>query len=150
MKLDLTGFHRRSRELDAPLRRKSRAEMTPTGSPHPAPSQPTDFPRHDADFIDPTVATSSSPALLNDTELFHLPARPPAVYLSLSKSQSTTPFDSSTTTLNECCAPKRAQPETIRKMGLSKSQRIGILLAIDSCFFVLELVVGKWQEERGT
>ena len=148
-KLDLMEFHRRSREPGTPPR-KSQAEMTPAGSPHPATAQPTDFPRHYTDFINPTVASSSSPALLDDTELSHIPVRPPAVYLSPPKSQSTTPFDSSTTTINECCAPKRTQPATPRKMGLSKSQRIGILLAIDSAFFVLELVVGKWQEEQKT
>jgi Co/Zn/Cd efflux system component len=31
-------------------------------------------------------------------------------------------------------------------MGLSKSQRIMLLLAIDSVFFVIELSVGKFDE----
>ena len=150
MKLDLIRFRRLSRDLSLLPRGQPQAEMTPARSPHLRTAQPTDFPRHRTDFINPTVVIASSPALLDDTELSPIPVRPPAVYLSLTKSQSTTPPDSSATTLNECCAPKRAQPETSRKMGLSKSQRIGILLAIDSAFFILELVVGKWKVQQRT
>lgn len=46
--------------------------------------------------------------------------------------------------INECCAPRaplRSPPD--KKMGISKSNRIIILLVIDSAFFLLELVVGK-------
>ena len=57
---------------------------------------------------------------------------------------SSSPFTASTETIHECCAPLPAQaPRTPRKMGLSKTQRIVILLGIDSAFFLLELIVGK-------
>jgi hypothetical protein len=44
--------------------------------------------------------------------------------------------------LNECCAPREKTPRLKGMMGLSKTQRILVLLAIDSAFFLLELVVG--------
>lgn len=44
--------------------------------------------------------------------------------------------------LNECCATRAKAIKPKRKMGLSKTKRILVLLAIDSAFFLLELVVG--------
>lgn len=44
--------------------------------------------------------------------------------------------------LNECCAPRKKTSRSKRRMGLSKTKRILVLLAIDSAFFLLELVVG--------
>lgn len=47
--------------------------------------------------------------------------------------------------VNACCAPRQQVPASSpdRKMGISKSNRIVILLVIDSAFFLLELVAGK-------
>lgn len=46
--------------------------------------------------------------------------------------------------INECCAPRAPlRSHTDKKMGISKSNRIIILLVIDSAFFLLELVVGR-------
>jgi hypothetical protein len=47
-------------------------------------------------------------------------------------------------TVNACCAPHVPLENTTGKtMGLSKSNRIIVLLVIDSIFFLVELVVGK-------
>lgn len=43
--------------------------------------------------------------------------------------------------IQACCAP--TAQVIPRKMGISKSNRIIILLVIDSAFFLLELIVGK-------
>lgn len=52
-------------------------------------------------------------------------------------------FSPSDLSLNQCCAPKVQHLRSDRsKMALSKSQRIIILLAIDSAFFLVELVIG--------
>ena len=51
---------------------------------------------------------------------------------------------SSTLSVNACCKPNhRAAASQDKKMGLSKSNRIIILLVVDSAFFLLELIVGK-------
>jgi hypothetical protein len=44
--------------------------------------------------------------------------------------------------LNECCVPREKTVGSKGKMGLSKTKRILVLLAIDSAFFLLELIVG--------
>jgi hypothetical protein len=45
--------------------------------------------------------------------------------------------------VNACCAPHVAlKRPTSKRMGLSKSNRIIVLLVIDSAFFLVELVVG--------
>jgi hypothetical protein len=88
----------------------------------------------------------------------NLPALPEAVHLSPSRiaqqryphplphPHPLPPLTASSVTLNECCAPAPAQaPRSKSKMGLTKTQRIGILLAIDSVFFLIELIVGEWQ-----
>merc|ERR1712000_263109 len=69
-------------------------------------------------------------------QAYFSPHRIPASYPS-------SPFTASTATVNECCAPRLAQPPRPRSiMGFTKSQRIGILLGIDAVFFLVELVVG--------
>ena len=80
-----------------------------------------------------------------DHKDLELVARPEKAYLSPHKClASLSPFSHSSTTLNECCAPSSAtRPRKHWKMGLSKSQRIIILLGIDSCFFLIELIVGE-------
>ena len=45
--------------------------------------------------------------------------------------------------LNECCAPCKETVGSRGRMGLSKTKRILVLLAIDSAFFLLELIVGR-------
>ena len=58
---------------------------------------------------------------------------------------SSSPVTTSTETLNECCAPIRVPGvRPAKKMGLSKTQRICILLGIDAVFFLIELVVGEY------
>lgn len=60
-----------------------------------------------------------------------------------SPSSSSAPSVTSAETVHECCAPVCAQPPTTTsKMGLSKTQRICILLAIDAVFFLVELICG--------
>jgi hypothetical protein len=54
-------------------------------------------------------------------------------------------FHASEESLNECCSPGKKTRTSKRKMGLSKTKRILMLLAIDSAFFLLELVVGTLQ-----
>lgn len=72
-----------------------------------------------------------------------LPARPEPVHLP-PETHYTTLFSASAVTLNECCAPRtaRAGSRKFGRMGLSKEQRIGILLGIDGLFFLVELSVG--------
>ncbi|KAK5027278.1 Zinc resistance conferring protein [Exophiala sideris] len=103
------------------------------------------------DFINaPATSSSSSTPPVNNTysppfaPVEHI-QKPSEAYLSpyrLSSSPST-PFSASSETIHECCAPRPAPPPRTRAvMGLSKSQRIGILLGIDSVFFLIELIVG--------
>ena len=95
-----------------------------------------------------SFACTYLPALSSSLPNFsHSPARPEPVYLSPPHSHQSSPPNSSSVTLNECCAPRSAQaPTPKKKMGLSKTQRISILLAIDSVFFLVELTCGEWQE----
>jgi hypothetical protein len=55
-------------------------------------------------------------------------------------------FHASEESLNECCAPGHKTRRSKRKMGLSKTKRILVLLAVDSAFFLLELAVGTLQD----
>ncbi len=71
-----------------------------------------------------------------------LPTRPEPAHLSDQPSALATPFTASCATLNECCAPRAPAAKPKAMMGLSKSQRIGILLGIDTAFFLIELSVG--------
>lgn len=71
--------------------------------------------------------------------------KPPQAYFSphqLSSSPAS-PCTASTQTLHECCAVPPAQSPSTTTMGLSKTQRIIILLGIDSVFFLVELIVGE-------
>jgi Co/Zn/Cd efflux system component len=51
--------------------------------------------------------------------------------------------------LQQCCltSTKKEKHKKIGKMGLSKEHRIMILLAIDSAFFFVELIVGMLEIE---
>jgi hypothetical protein len=69
------------------------------------------------------------------------PSYPEAAHLRPYLSNQHAPFPSSCATLHECCAP-RAPARKFGRMGLTKSQRIGILLGIDTAFFLVEIVVG--------
>jgi hypothetical protein len=90
------------------------------------------------DTITPVHHTHDS-----DTTHKTLPQEPQAAHLKPATSGST-PRTSSTDSIHECCAIRAPAPrtETPAKMGLSKTQRICILLAIDSCFFLVELICG--------
>jgi hypothetical protein len=102
--------------------------LTSSPSSLPLPSYPTD-------------------STLNRDSSIELVRRPEAAYLSPHRALPSFEFLSTTSsiTLNECCAPSRPQTTlTHTAMGLSKTQRIAILLAIDSAFFLVELIVGKW------
>lgn len=54
------------------------------------------------------------------------------------------PAAGSAVSVNECCKKRSKEnlPRNTRKMGLSKSQRIMLLLGIDGVFFLVELIVG--------
>lgn len=93
-----------------------------------------------------SACTHYSPTSTHEALSSRAPRRPEPVYLSPRHHSS--PPTSSSVTLNECCAPAplSAQARPLKKkMGLSKTQRIGILLGIDSAFFLVELIVGKWE-----
>lgn len=93
----------------------------------------------------PSTNTLPSSSLSHDPIVHEIPTRPDPVYLSPLHNHRPSSSNPSSVTLNECCAPRPAQaPPPKKKMGLTKTQRIGILLAIDSAFFVLELGVGRW------
>lgn len=106
------------------------AGTTTTTTFSPSPSPPSSYP------------TDSS---LLRTHPIELVQRPETAYFSPYRARpshflSTT----SSVTLNECCAPSKLNTTTTQNtMGLTKSQRIGILLAIDSIFFLIELVIGE-------
>ena len=113
------------------------------------PSQQSHHPDHHNNDITPgpqTCTYHSTPSSHNSNTHQDL-TRPTPVYLSPHHSHQSSPPTSSSVTLNECCAPLSAQAHRPkRKMGLSKEKRIGILLGIDSVFFLIELVVGKWAQ----
>ena len=90
------------------------------------------------------ATASTAPTSTQSTPNLPLPTRPEPAHLSTRSSTPPTPFSSSCDTLNECCAPCARAPRKIGKMGLTKSQRIGILLGIDSVFFLVELTVGMY------
>ena len=70
--------------------------------------------------------------------------KPGQVYLSPYRHPSSSPYTASNVTIDECCAPKLTQaPRTRKRIGLTKSQRIGVLLAIDFAFFLVELIIGE-------
>lgn len=78
-----------------------------------------------------------------------LPARPEPAHLS-PEAHNPSPFSSSSLTLNECCSPRNARATSPKfgRMGLSKEQRIGILLGIDGLFFLIELSVGTFLQSH--
>ena len=100
-----------------------------------SPSSPS-TPRHTALIYpqDPPIELVRKP-----DQAYFSPYRLPA-----SPSSPSSPSTASTATIDECCAPQLPRaPRTLGKMGLSKTQRICVLLAIDSGFFLVELTVGR-------
>jgi len=99
-----------------------------------------------------TGTSSPSPSYPNNLTVdshqsIELVRRPEAAYLSPHRAlPSFESFSSpSSITLNECCAPSSPQSTSApTTMGLSKTQRIAILLAIDTVFFLIELIIGEW------
>jgi hypothetical protein len=92
-------------------------------------------------------SSSNSTSTHSDIVPLDIIQKPAQVYLSPYRAPTSpaSPFTASAETLNECCAPLSAQaPRTHSTMGFTKSQRIGILLGIDSVFFLVELIVGEW------
>ncbi len=95
--------------------------------------------------ISPPIHAATHPSYHDHTTA---PQKPQQAYISpytrLTRPTSPPSF-ASTDTLNECCAPVCAPgPRPAKKMGLSKTQRICVLLAIDAVFFLIELVVGEY------
>ena len=89
-------------------------------------------------IISPPIHAATHPYHNHTAE----PRKPQPAYFS--PYRHTLPSSASTETLNECCAPVRVPgPRSPIKMGLSKTQRICILLGIDAVFFLIELVVGE-------
>jgi hypothetical protein len=81
---------------------------------------------------------------LNAQEVNHI-QKPEKAIIRSSRTVCSSVYLSSPSELsvNECCVP-RAPVAAVptRRMGISKSNKIIILLVIDSAFFLLELVVG--------
>lgn len=110
--------------------------------------------RHCSEENPAQLLISSSPpsSLIPVQHLYHHPPpdyirKPQQAYFRpyrrTSRSSSFSPSATSTDTVHECCAPVCARPPTTTsKMGLSKTQRICILLAIDAVFFLIELICG--------
>lgn len=93
----------------------------------------------------PSFLTTNT-SLIKNHSTIELVQRPETAYFSPYRALPSSHFLStlSSVTLNECCAPSRPQTATTHKaMGLSKSHRIAILLAIDSVFFLIELIIGE-------
>lgn len=100
---------------------------------------------HETRIYSSSPQSSSSPPRRFSyiTPPLELITRPDRVYLNPRHRLSA--LNDSKSTFNECCAPNPglvAGPK--KRMGFSKSQRICILLAIDSVFFLIELVVGMF------
>lgn len=119
---------------------KSNACHDTSGDPHyfsASSSSPNNI------HVDTTSLPSRTTALEN--EHLVIPRTPQPAHLSERRLPPHDPlFSSPAATSNECCAPSantRSQQET-GKMGLTKQQRIGILLGIDGVFFLIELTVG--------
>lgn len=74
------------------------------------------------------------------------PVRPQPAHLAPERTLWLPSCTSSEVTLNQCCAlPSAPSSPKFGRMGLSKEQRIGILLGIDGVFFLIELSVGTLQ-----
>jgi hypothetical protein len=89
------------------------------------------------------VHNSSSPKSFTSPVVEQLPVKPQPAHISPERCHLIPSFNSSDVTLNQCCAPPSAKSSPkFGRMGLSKEQRIGILLGIDGIFFLIELSVG--------
>jgi hypothetical protein len=127
------------------------ASCPPHAKSTPHDTRETHHHRHSVNvsYTDKSIHAPPPSPTSNEPNLHRIPARPEPVYLSPLHSHQRSPHSSSAVTVNECCAPRPAQaPLAKTKMGLSKSQRIGILLGIDSAFFLVELCVGMWQSVK--
>lgn len=93
-------------------------------------------------------SSSSSSSRINpyhSTQPIELPQRPERAHLSPDRTPTSldSPASASSVSFNECCAPQIPHsPDNQTTMGLSKTQRISVLLAIDSVFFLVEIVIG--------
>jgi hypothetical protein len=137
-------------------------QMAPRAAPPAVPRRPnnsspnldTTTACHDLHVITSAHSTDvdiSRPSLLPVLSVLDaLPVRPPPAHISPRRRDHVTPaFTSSEVTLYQCCAPPSARRSPkFGRMGLSKEQRIGILLAIDGIFFLIELTVGMFTNAR--
>jgi len=112
--------------LQLPVWRHKPNPVIISSSP-PRPGPPPDHPTEQGQSQSQTI------------ELVH---KPDHAYFSPYRASPSFPFTVSTETVNECCSPRPAQAPRGSRMGLSKSQRIGVLLGIDTAFFLVELIVG--------
>lgn len=93
------------------------------------------------------VSVSDCPPLAID-----LPEKPKHVYLKGNTQLRSLPYHNpSDISLQQCCviSTQKQKHQNIRTMALTKSQRIMILLAIDTAFFFVELIVGMLTHYRG-
>lgn len=102
----------------------------------------------DRGFASSSSARDTTPTSHNkeDIEIIQL-ARPAKAHLRPLRTtpSAVCPFSPSQLTLDECCMPYApVNSASTKKMGLSKSTRIIILLVIDSAFFITELVIGRF------
>lgn len=97
------------------------------------------------EMMDTSAATSqdTSSSLNNEVQQIEKPQK--AILRSPRSFCSSIHLSSpSELSINACCATlAQVKVPTTKTMGISKSNRIIILLVIDSAFFLLELVVGK-------
>lgn len=95
----------------------------------------------------PNVPSSISNEAPAPQELNHIIEKPENAVVRSPRSVCSSVHLSSPSKLsvNACCEPcaKVTAPSSVMGMGISKSNRIIILLVVDSAFFFLELVVGK-------
>lgn len=138
----MTPFQPTPKFAPASARHRNAAFSNPT-------SKDTAAARHDAhgqviSSAPPSLIHVLSPLPSRSPSDVGLPARPKPAHLS-PKAHDPSPFSSSLT-LNECCTPRNARATSPKfgRMGLSKEQRIGILLGIDGVFFLIELSVGTF------
>ena len=94
-----------------------------------------------------SLSSSSSSHIISyhSTQPIELPLRPEKAHLSPDRTPTSleSPASASSVSFNECCAPQIPHsPRNQTIMGLSKTQRISVLLAIDSVFFLIEIVIG--------
>ncbi len=139
------------RPVQVPPRPPKPQRPASPGEPAPARKVPHICRHKECAVADHIISSSPSPSSIptsisphnHPLQLIEKPAQAyfSPYHLPSASSSPSSPLTASTDTIHECCAPPPAQaPRIPRKMGLSKTQRIAILLGIDSAFFVVELV----------